>query len=169
MLAHMTRWLTKDQQQSWRAYLLGTTLLHERLDRDLRAAHDLSLPEYEILVRLSESPGRQVRMAEIASLLNYSRSRISHTVARLENDDLVARKQCETDGRGVIAELTDLGYARLVEAAPTHVEGVRAVLVDLISEEDLATVGHVFLEVSNAIGCPGADAFIHAGDAAAST
>jgi DNA-binding MarR family transcriptional regulator len=163
----MTRWLTKNQQQSWRAYLLGTTLLHERLDRDLRTTHDLSLPEYEILVRLSESPGRQIRMAEIASRLNYSRSRITHTVTRLEEDGLVARKQCETDGRGVIAELTDAGFKRLEEAAPTHVDGVRSFLVDLASAEELAAIGRVFTQISDAIGCPEAQEFIHAGDAAA--
>jgi DNA-binding MarR family transcriptional regulator len=160
----MTRWLDEQQQQSWRAYVLGTTLLHERLDRELREAHDLSLSEYEILVRLSESPERRVRMAEIASLLNYSRSRITHTVARLERDGLVNRRQCETDGRGVIAEMTDKGFKRLVDAAPTHVEGVRAALVDVLSDDDLATVGRAFTKVTDAIGCPEAQQFIHAGD-----
>ena len=62
----MTRWLDADQQQAWRAYIIGTTLLMERLDRDLRENHDLSLSEYEILVRLSETPDRMLRMAELA-------------------------------------------------------------------------------------------------------
>ena len=69
---------------AWRSYLLGTTLLMERLDRDLRENHDLSLPEYEILVRLSESPDRQLRMAELADSVKNSRSRITHTIARME-------------------------------------------------------------------------------------
>jgi DNA-binding MarR family transcriptional regulator len=162
----MTRWLDEQQQRAWRAYLLGTTLLYERLDRDLRETHDLSLSEYEILVRLSEAPDREVRMAEIASLLNYSRSRITHTVARLERDGLVTRRQCATDGRGVVAALTDKGLGRLVEAAPTHVEGVRAALVDVVSDEELATIGRAFTAVTETIGCPAAHQFIHAGDAA---
>ena len=56
----------RDQQQAWRAYILGTALLLDRLDRDLREEHDLSLPEYEILVRLSEAARRRMRMADLA-------------------------------------------------------------------------------------------------------
>ena len=53
-----TEWLDTDQQHAWRAYIGGTTMLIDRLDRELRQAHDISLPEYEVLVRLSESPDR---------------------------------------------------------------------------------------------------------------
>src|SRR6188472_1227815 len=73
-----TRWLTAQQQHAWRAYLVATTLLTERLDRDLREQHDLSLPEYEILVRLSEAPGRQLRMAMLAQP-GYSHRRTDGT------------------------------------------------------------------------------------------
>ena len=114
-----TRWLDADQQQAWRAYLVGTTLLMERLDRDLRENHDLSLPEYEILVRLSEAPERMLRMAELADAVKNSRSRITHTIARMEREGLVERRQCAADGRGVLAILTDKGYAMLVDAAPS--------------------------------------------------
>lgn len=144
-----TRWLDRDQQQSWRAYLVGTTLLMDRLDRDLRELHDLSMPEYEILVRLSESPDRRMRMASLAGSISHSRSRVTHTVARLEKDGLVQRRACVSDGRGVEAVLTDEGYARLEAAAPTHVEGVRRFLVDFASDDDLAAVGRVFNSVAD--------------------
>lgn len=154
-----TRWLDRDQQRSWRAYLVGTTLLMDRLDRDLRERHDLSLPEYEILVRLSESPDRRMRMASLAGSISHSRSRVTHTVARLEKDGLVQRSACVSDGRGVEAALTDAGYARLQAAAPTHVEGVRRFLVDLASDADLAAVGRVFDSVADHLveGNPSAD------------
>jgi DNA-binding MarR family transcriptional regulator len=144
-----TRWLDAEQQRSWRAYLVGTTLLTDRLDRDLRELHDLSMPEYEILVRLSEAPDRRMRMAELAGSISHSRSRVTHTVTRLEKDGLVERSACVSDGRGVEAVLTDEGFARLEEAAPTHVEGVRRFLVDLASEEDFAAVGRVFNAVAD--------------------
>ena len=64
-----TRWLDDTQQRSWRALILGMTLLIDRLDDDLRQEHGLSLTEYEILVRLSEAPGRQMRMARLADAL----------------------------------------------------------------------------------------------------
>lgn len=144
-----TRWLDRDQQRSWRAYLVGTTLLMERLDRDLRETHDLSMPEYEILVRLSEAPDHRMRMAVLAGSISHSRSRVTHTVARLEKDGLVTRNACVSDGRGVEAVLTEKGFARLQEAAPTHVEGVRRFLVDLAGEEDFAALGRVFNAVAD--------------------
>lgn len=146
-------WLDQRQQRAWRSYLLGTTLLTDKLDRDLRERHDISLPEYEILVRLSESPDRTLRMASIASSVNHSRSRITHTVARLERQGWVERRQSGTDGRGVDAILTDQGFAKLVQAAPTHVEGVRGALVDVIAPEDLAAIGRAFEAVANTL-CP---------------
>ncbi len=142
-----TEWLTIDQQRAWRAYLLGTTLLMEHLDRDLRENHDLSLPEYEILVRLSESPGRALRMAELADSVKNSRSRITHTVARMERSGLVVRRQCASDGRGVVAQLTDAGHAKLVDAAPGHVRSVRDGLIDVVQAGDIAALGRAFTAV----------------------
>lgn len=144
-----TRWLDAEQQRTWRAYLVGTTLLMDRLDRDLRELHDLSLPEYEILVRLSEAPDHRMRMAQLAGSISHSRSRVTHTVARLEKDGLVNRSACVSDGRGVEAVLTDEGLKRLEAAAPTHVDGVRQFLVDLAGVEDLAAVGRVFNAVAD--------------------
>lgn len=152
-----TRWLDEEQQRAWRAYLLGTTLLTDRLDRDLRERHDLSLPEYEILVRLSESPGLACRMAALADSVKNSRSRVTHTVARLERAGLVVRATCDSDGRGVLARLTDDGLAKLVAAAPTHVEGVRNYLVDLASRDDFDALGRVFGAVARRLETGSAD------------
>ncbi len=152
-------WLDPQQQHAWRAYLVGTTLLMERLDRDLRANHGLSLPEYEVLVRLSECEGNRLRMAVLADSLSHSRSRVTHTVTRLERDGLVERVTCTSDGRGVEALLTRKGRALLEQAAPTHVRGVREHLVDLASPDDFAAVGRVFDAVSDGLiaGNPAAD------------
>ena len=147
--ATQTRWLNQEQQHSWRAFLVGTTLLMERLDRDLRERHGLSLPEYEILVRLSESPHRRMRMAELAGSVSHSRSRVTHTVSRMEKAGLVTRSACLSDGRGVEAVLTDRGRDVLEAAAPTHVAGVRELLVDLADEEDFAAMGRVFNAVTD--------------------
>ena len=144
-----TIWLDQEQQRSWRAYLVGTTLLMDRLDRELREQHDLSLPEYEILVRLSESPGTRMRMAELAGSLSHSRSRVTHTVARLERAGLVRREACLSDGRGVEAIITDRGTSVLQQAAPTHVAGVRRLLVDLAGSDDFAALGRVFNAVTD--------------------
>ena len=144
-----TRWLDSDQQASWRALVVGVTLLFDRLDEDLQRAFGLSLGEYEILVRLSERPGRQMRMAQLADALAHSRSRVTHTVARMQQAGLVVRTQSPEDGRGIVCGLTDHGYAALVEAAHVHVQGVRDHLVDLASTEDFHALGRVMNAVSD--------------------
>jgi DNA-binding MarR family transcriptional regulator len=142
-------WLSREQQHAWRAYLVGTTLLMDRLDRDLREHHNLSMPEYEILVRLSEADDNRMRMAVLADSLSHSRSRVTHTIARLEKSGLVTRSSCVSDGRGVEAVITDRGMAALREAAPTHVAAVREFLLDLAGEENFEAVGRVFDAVAD--------------------
>jgi DNA-binding MarR family transcriptional regulator len=143
-----TRWLDQPQQRSWRALLMGMTLLLDRLDADLRRLFDLSLPEYEVLVRLSENGG-QMRMAQLADAMAHSRSRITHTISRMQRAGLVVRADSPEDGRGVVARMTDAGRDLLVQAAPLHVTGVREYLVDLVSEADFEAVGRVFDAVSD--------------------
>ena len=144
-----TRWLDDDQQRSWRGFVLGSTLLMEQLDQDLRREFKLSLPEYEILVRLSEAPDHTMRMAHLADAVCHSRSRVTHTVKRLEAEELVVREECVDDGRGVQARLTDRGMALLEEAANVHVTGVREHLVDLVSPEDFEAMGRVMNAVTD--------------------
>jgi DNA-binding MarR family transcriptional regulator len=142
------RWLTPDQQQAWRAYIMGTELLQHQLDRELREEHDISFSEYEILVRLSEAEDGRMRMAILADAMSHSRSRVTHTIARMERAKLVVREASDVDGRGVEAVMTPEGRRLLVAAAPTHVRGVREHLADLASPEDFAALGRIFDEVS---------------------
>ncbi len=143
------RWLDEQQQRTWRAFLVGTTLLMDRLDRDLREQHRISLPEYEILVRLSEAEDHRMRMAMLADSVSHSRSRVTHTVTRMQEAGLVVRDACLSDGRGVEAVLTEQGGRALAEAAPTHVASVREFLVDLVDEQDFEAVGRVFDAVTD--------------------
>ena len=144
-----TTWLDEAEQDSWRALMVGMTLLLDRLDDDLHRACNLSLVEYEILVRLSERQDRQMRMAALADALAHSRSRVTHTVARMERSGLVARTSSPEDGRGVVATLTDRGSELLTKIAPLHVNGVRANLVDLVSPEDFQALGRVMNAVAD--------------------
>ena len=143
------RWLDDHQQHSWRALMMGMTLLIERLDDDLRREFSMSLTEYEVLVRLSERPGRAMRMAQLADAMAHSRSRVTHTVARMEAVGYVTRGTTPEDGRGVVATMTEKGYDLLVRAAPCHVESVRRNILDLVPAEDFAAVGRVFDRVSD--------------------
>ena len=143
------RWLTAEEQSSWRAYIMGTELLLHRLDRELREEHDISFSEYEILVRLSEATDGRMRMAALADSMSHSRSRVTHTVARMERAGLVEREASQSDGRGVEAVMTERGRALLEEAAVTHVRGVREHVVDVASPDDFAALGRIFNDASD--------------------
>jgi len=142
-------WLTDEQQQVWRSYLLGSALLAARLDATLRE-FGLDLGEYEILVRLSEAPEHQVRMSELADSVHQSRSRLTHTVGRMEAGGLVERISCPTDRRGVWAHLTERGQTLLETAAPTHVASVREHFLEAMTEADYAALGRAFAGVVRA-------------------
>jgi DNA-binding MarR family transcriptional regulator len=144
-----TRWLSEEEQRTWRAFLGASQLLMAQLDRELQ--RDAAIPHgyYEILVSLSESPDRMMRMSELAELTQSSRSRLSHAVTRLEERGWLRREECETDRRGQFAVLTDEGFAALEAAAPGHVEGVRSHLFDQLTptqQAQLRRIGETLLE-----------------------
>jgi DNA-binding MarR family transcriptional regulator len=135
-----TRWLDAEEQKAWRAWLYSSSLLQDRLDRELTHETGISHAYYEILVALSESPMRAMRMSELADRCLSSRSRLSHAVSRLEERGWVRRQVCESDGRGQLAVLTDEGFAALEGAAPVHVTGVRTHLFDQLTPQQIANL-----------------------------
>lgn len=141
-----TRWLTDDQQDTWRAFLVAIAVIDDHLDAALRP-FDLDLGEYEILVKLSEAEGRALRMSELAQAVRQSRSRLTHTVARMEKKDLIHREACPDDKRGVIATLSDHGFDLLRRAAPTHVRSVRECFVDVVAPGDFEALGRAMRAV----------------------
>jgi DNA-binding MarR family transcriptional regulator len=145
------RWLTAEQQEHWRAFLVGTARLNDALGRQLERDSDLSLSEYEVLVRLSEAPDHTLRMSLLADELAHSRSRVTHTVRRLESAGLVRRRACAGDGRGVNCTMTDAGYERLETAAPGHVRAVRTNLVDVLTDTQLRALGEAMAAVRDAL------------------
>ncbi|MHB1065683.1 MAG: MarR family winged helix-turn-helix transcriptional regulator [Georgenia sp.] len=160
------RWLGADQQRSWRALLRGSAQLFEDINHDLEQESGLSLNEYEVLVRLSEAEGRVLRMSTLAASLVHSRSRLTHTIGRMERAGLVERRSCASDRRGVDCFLTPAGFARLEGAAPGHVGSVRARLVDRISGEQMRQLGEVMTILAGEAGTAGTDALRSDGDAA---
>ena len=131
------RWLSPDEQCTWRNFLTAWQWLFASVDGQLQ--RDAGIPQayYEILVRLSEAPDRALRMTQLAAASASSKSRVSHAVARLEERGWVRRTDCPTDRRGQVAQLTDAGFAALAAAAAGHVEQVRRVLFDPLSAEQL--------------------------------
>ena len=108
-----TRWLTADEQRTWRTFLDATQLLFSAVEGQLQRESGIPHGYYEILVRLSEAPDRSLRMSQLAEASVSSKSRLSHAVARLEERGWVERLDCPTDRRGQVARLTDTGFAAL--------------------------------------------------------
>ena len=148
------RWLDAEEQKAWRAWLFSSLLLQDRLDRELTQATGISHAYYEILVALSETPGRMMRMSELADKCLSSRSRLSHAVSRLEERGWVRRQVCEGDGRGLLAVLTDDGFEALEGAAPIHVEGVRSHLFDQLSPAQVAAMRDIGETLLNHLNAP---------------
>jgi DNA-binding MarR family transcriptional regulator len=135
------RWLTAAELESWLSVVRLMTWLPWSVDQQLRRDADLGMVEYQVLARLSESPGRTIRMSSLAELTNASLSRLSHLFKRLEARGLVRREPDPTDGRFTNGILTDNGFQVLVEAAPGHVAHVRSLVIDALSPEQLRRVG----------------------------
>ena len=142
------RWLDAQQQVHWRAFLTGSAIITSALSAQLEAEAGMSLSEYEVLVRLSEAESHTLRMSQLADGLVHSRSRLTHTVRRMEDRGLVERLACEGDGRGVNCHMTAHGFEALVAAAPGHVTAVRKVLVDVLTDEQFAALGEAMAAVT---------------------
>ena len=142
-MAAEARWLDEDEQRAWRSWIAATELVMSSLDTQLQ--RDAGLPHvyYVVLAMLSEAPERTLRMSELASATTTSPSRLSHAVAKLEQRGWVERRPCPSDRRGTLATLTDAGYAVLEQAAPGHVEAVRAAMFDRLSPQQVSQLEEI--------------------------
>ncbi|WP_351223171.1 MarR family transcriptional regulator [Streptomyces sp. NPDC002133] len=143
-----TRWLSDTEQCAWRTYLDVNRLLTYQMEKDLQP-FGLTMNDYEILVNLSESADRRMRMSDLAAATLQSKSRLSHQITRMENAGLVRRENCESDRRGLYAVLTDHGIHTMQKVAPHHVESVRQHFIGLLSPEALADLSEALKPVAD--------------------
>jgi len=138
------QWLSDAEQRSWRTYLRVGTLLRARLNRQLQADSGLSLPEYEVLVHLSEAPGRRLRPFQLGQALHWEQSRLSHLLSRMTRRGFVTREECPADGRGALVVLTAEGRTAIESAAPRHVAAVRKLVFSPLDPAQAAAFGSAF-------------------------
>jgi len=144
-----TRWLDADEQRAWRRYLRMQAELTARLARQLLTESDLSLADFEVLVNLTDVPEGRMRVTELAKLLQWEKSRLSHHFSRMEKRGLVVRENCPSDARGAFVVLTPEGRTTIEAAAPGHVETVRRLMFDGLTAaqvEALGTIADVVLD-----------------------
>lgn len=144
------RWLTAEEQRTWRTFLIACQSLFASIDAQLLRDSGLPHGYYEILVHLSEAPGHALRMTQLATVSTFSKSRLSHAVSKLEERGWVVRQDCLTDRRGQVAQLTDEGYAVLEAAAPGHVEQVRRALIDALTPEQVGQLREISAAIAAA-------------------
>lgn len=137
------RWLDDTEAQAWRGHLRMSWLLDAAIARDLAREAGLSYPDYHVLAWLSEAPDRRMRMTELAAGMRWSKSRLSHQIARMEERGLVSRAGCPSDARGTFASLTPEGFAAIEQAAPGHVGSIRRNLLDLLTREQVETLAKI--------------------------
>ena len=142
-------WLSADEERAWRSFRRLLTALPARTARDLVADSGLSAPDYEVLSTLSERDARRAALKELAAKMEWSRSRLSHHLDRIEARELVEREPDPTDARGCLIRLTDHGLAVLEQAAPHHVRSVRRRFIDHLSADELAVLERVSSRIAD--------------------
>ena len=135
------QWLDDEQQRTWRAWLAVAELVPRVLDTQLQRDAGLSHAAYVVLAMLSEAPERSRRMSDLARRANQSQSRLSHTVARLEERGWVRRERSLDDGRGNLAVLTDAGWDVVRTVAPGHVDAVRGAMFAPLTPQQTRALG----------------------------
>lgn len=139
----VTEWLDDEEMAAWRGLVETFADLTATLEAELLAEHQISMPEYATLVRLSEAEGRSLRMCDLATRLHVSASGLTRRVEDLVRRGWVRREPDASDRRVINAVLTDEGFARLEEAAPTHVDGVRRHLFDHLSRSQVRQLASI--------------------------
>jgi DNA-binding MarR family transcriptional regulator len=122
---------------AWRAFVLANARIVKLLQGELESEQGLSLPAYEVLVRLSEACDGRLRMSDLAPFATLTPSGLTRLIDKLVADGLVERLRCETDARVVYAAITPAGLKRLRDAYPTHLRGVREHFVDRLTPAQL--------------------------------
>jgi DNA-binding MarR family transcriptional regulator len=141
-----TRWLNPVEMEAWRSYVDSVYALQHALEEDV-TPFGLTMGDYEVLVRLSERPERQLRMCDLAGELRLSPSGLTRRLDGLVKAGLVSRQPSHDDRRVMLAVLTEAGYELLVQAAPHHVEGVRRHFIDLLTPDEVAALASGFRKV----------------------
>ena len=144
-------WLTPDERDAWTALSWLMLKLPGAFDTQLQRDNGISFFEYLVLAGLSMSPGRRMRMSDLAQFVNGSLSRLSNVVKRLEERGWVSREPCVRNGRFIEATLTDAGWDVVERAAPGHVEAVRRAVFDVLRPEQVAQLRDIGRQIAEQV------------------
>ena len=146
-----TPWLDDEQQRVWRQWVSVSTRLPAELQRAMQEEAGLSLSDYEVLVRLTDTEEGRVRISELAKLLGWEKSRLSHHLTRMERRGLIRREECPDDGRGAFVVLTGEGRGSIETAAPGHVREVRRLFFDRLEPAEVRLLDQLLTKVADGL------------------
>jgi DNA-binding MarR family transcriptional regulator len=127
--------LSPSQKRAWVAYMRVQLRMNYEINRQLQRDSGLSLADYHVLNALSNAPDHKLQITDLAALIGWERSRLSHQVRRLCERGLTKRIQSEDDGRATDAVLTKKGMNAIVAAAPGHAALVRKLFFEPLPDE----------------------------------
>ena len=143
---------------AWELYFTTTARLTERIEAALKCQSGLSMPEYSVLLMTDRAGEAGIRPSVLAHKVVFSRSRLTHTMKRLESRNLISRRPCQGDGRGGLVFLTDAGKRLFDEAAIVQRDVIRRLFLNEITPEEIDMLTGLFSRVSERINndtpCP---------------
>ncbi len=139
-----TRWLDDVEMRAWLGYVFTRDLIAAAVGRDSLRVSNLTYVEYTVLARLADATDHRRSFAELAAVLAWSQSRLSHQITRMEKRGLVARESIPDDARRTAAVLTEKGAQVLDSAAPSHVDSVRRHMIDVLDRGQLSALADIY-------------------------
>jgi len=134
--------LTARELAIWRSLLDTTAELRRGLGAQLQAS-GLSPADYQVLLALREAEGTRLRSSELAAIIEWERSRLSHHLGRMEQRGLIRRDDCATDSRGAEVSLTESGAAAFRRASAPHLRAIKKHFADALTSEQLEALADI--------------------------
>ncbi|WP_043678425.1 MarR family winged helix-turn-helix transcriptional regulator [Nocardia vulneris] len=138
------RWLDDVEMRAWVGFVRTRDLIAAAVGRDSTRESNLTYVEYSVLAFLSGTPEHRCTFADLALKLEWSQSRLSHQITRMEKRGLVVREPIPDDARRTAARLTQRGAEVLTGAAPAHVSSVRRHMIDVLDRQQLAALADIY-------------------------
>lgn len=129
---------TREQLRIWRDYIETANALRTRLGGRLQSESSLSTGDYQVLLALTEAPQHTLRSSELAALIGWERSRLSHHLGRMEKRKLIRRVPCADEVHGVDVIATGSGRAAFRTGSVPHLRAVRELFIEALTPQQLA-------------------------------
>jgi DNA-binding MarR family transcriptional regulator len=134
---------TRDELRVWREFIETVEALRAEIASRMQRESGLSLGDYSVLLALGEAPGTRLRSSELATVIGWERSRLSHQLGRMERRGLIRRQGTDVDNRGAEVVRTPEGATAFRQASAPHLRDIRELFVDALDAGELAAAANV--------------------------